>query len=211
MVVVDRRRSDHRCIANPVSVGRELRVAHEESTVARLLKRNARLVPAVGSQDQLIETIHAAADGEMVAVAGDAGQIDPLRPRDHRLPLLGTGRISNGQTEVHMIVVGVDPEFSVRSVDMIFATVLARRDQRQRLRRILGGNEANFRRRIVAGRNEQRAAVVRPADPDRETELLRFLVKRDVLARRPSKPVIARPIAAPIVVHLGEGDAGAVA
>ncbi len=110
-----------------------------------------------------------------------------------------------------MVVVGVDPQFPVRRVDMIFAVGLAARDQRQRLRRIVGRDEPHFARRIVAGRDEDRAAVVRLADADAEAELLGLLVERDVLFDAASEPVIARAIAAPIVVDLGEDDAGAVA
>ena len=37
----------------------------------------------------------------------------------------GLRRIGLGEAEVHMIVVGVDPQFPVRRIDMIFAIRLA--------------------------------------------------------------------------------------
>src|SRR5207248_7382414 len=92
-----------------------------------------------------------------------------------------------------------------------FAIGLARGDQRQRLRRVRGGDEPYLARRIVAGRNKDQRAIVRPADADGEPELLRLLVQRDRVGGRRSEPVIARAIAAPVVVDLGEHDSGAVA
>ena len=96
-----------------------------------------------------------------------------------------------------MVVVGVDPQFPVRGVDMIFAVRLAARDQRQRLRRIIRRDEPHLVRRIIAGRDQDQALVVRFADADRETELLGLLVERDVLFRGRSEPVIARAVAPP--------------
>ena len=72
---------------------------------------------------------------------------------------------------------------------------------------IVGGHEPHFARRIVAGRDEDQAVVVRLADADGEAELLGLLVQRDVLVGRRAEPVIARAIAAPMVVDLGEDDA----
>ena len=60
-------------------------------------------------------------------------------------------------------------------------------------------------------RSRIRLLSVRLADADRKAELLGLLVERHVLGRRRAQPVIARAIAAPIVVDLGEHDPGAVA
>jgi hypothetical protein len=78
------------------------------------------------------------------------------------------------------------------------------------LRRVVRRGEAHLAGRIVAGGNEQQALVLAFADPDREADVGRFFVERDVLGRRRAEPVIARAIAAPIVVDLGEDDALAV-
>ena len=87
-----------------------------------------------------------------------------------------------------MVIVGDDPQFSVRGVDVILALFLAGGDERQRLRRVVRGYEAHLAGRIVARRDEDQAAVLRAADADREAELLRLLVERDVLVgRRPSR------------------------
>ena len=110
-----------------------------------------------------------------------------------------------------MIVVGVDPQFPVRRVDMIFAVGLARGDERQRLRGIVGGDEPDFARRIVAGRDENQAPVLRMADTDAEAELLGFFVNRDVLGGRTTEPMVTRAITAPVLVDLGENDPAAVA
>ena len=183
----------------------------EGGAVARLLERDARFLAGVGAQDQLVEAVDPAADREMVAIGSRADQIDAVRAGDHRPPFLRVRRVGLGEAEVHMVVVGVDPQFPVRRVDMIFAVGLARRDQRQRLGRIVGGDEAHLARRIVAGRDEDQALVLRLADPDAEAQLLRLLVKRDVGVGRRSQPVVAGAVAAPIVVDLVEDDAAAVA
>src|SRR4051812_28207495 len=94
---------------------------------------------------------------------------------------------------------------------MIFPVRLAPRDQRQRPRRVVGGAEPHFAGRIVAGRNEDQALVGRLADADAEAELFGLFVERDVLARRLAEPVVARAVAAPLVVDLGEHDSRAVA
>ena len=147
----------------------------------------------------------------MVAVAGRAAQIDPIRAGDHRSPFARLGEVGLGEAEIDVVVVGDDPQFPVRAIDMIFAVWLARRDQRQRLRRVIGADEPHFARRIVAGRDEDQGAVLRLADADTEPELVGFLIERDVLGRRPPEPMIARAVAAPILIDLGEHQPGAVA
>src|SRR5205807_6087605 len=97
----------------------------EEAAVARLLERDRRLIPAIGAQGELIEPFDSARDRQMVTIAGDAGQIDPVRSGDDRVPLFRLLRLRDGKAEVHMVVVGVDPQFPMRRVDMIFSTLLA--------------------------------------------------------------------------------------
>jgi hypothetical protein len=61
----------------------------------------------------------------MVAIGRDPSQVDPVRSRNYRPPLLGLRRIGFGDAEVHMIVVGVDPLFAVRGIVMILTGWLA--------------------------------------------------------------------------------------
>ena len=111
-----------------------------------------------------------------------------------------------------MIVVGQDPQFPVRRVDHIFAVLAGAAAISTGS---ASGRSAGTKRislvRVVAGGDEDQAAVLRTGHADREADVVGFLVERDRFVERAADAVVAGAIAAPIVVDLGEHHALAVA
>ena len=206
MIVVDRRGGDHRRIGQPIGGRRIFRIAEEARAVACFLKGNATLIARVGAQDELVEPVDPLLDGEMVAVGRDVAQVDAVGAGDDGVPFARARRVGFRQAEVHMVVVGEDPQLSVGRVELVLPLLLARGDERQRLGRIVGGYEADLAGGIVARADDDEGPVLRPADAHRKAELLGLLVERDVLVGRRAEPVEARAIAAPLVVDLVEDD-----
>ncbi len=167
-------------------------------------KGDPAILAGIGPEPDLIEPAHALLDHQVVAKRGDAAQIDLVRSRDHRPPVARRRRIGLGQPEIDVIVVGEDPQLPVRGIRRIDHLRPPRRDQRQRRQRIGGGHEPHFRRAVVAGRDEDQAAIVALADRDRKALVLDLLIERDVLVRRIAQPMQPSAIAAPILIDLGE-------
>ena len=95
----------------------------------------------------------------MVAVGGDAAQIGAVGAGDDRPPFARARRVGLGDAEIDMIVVGQDPQLPVRGVDRILrGSALRGEISVSGCGRVVGGDEADFVGRVVAGRDEDQAA-----------------------------------------------------
>src|SRR3546814_16736229 len=75
-----------------------------------------------------------------------------------------------GDAEIGVGVVGVDVERALALVDVIFAPLLPRRDEQRRRFGIVGGDQIDLARLVIAGRDDDIIVRRRLADADARSE-----------------------------------------
>ena len=109
------------------------------------------------------------------------------------------GRVGLGDAEIDVVVIGQDPQFAVARIDRILdQSAGARAISTGGASGIVGGDEADLVRAILAGRDQDEAPVLGAADVDREGDVLGLLVERPVVGGGLAEPVQPGAVAAPI-------------
>jgi hypothetical protein len=124
----------------------------------------------------LVEPINPAGDQQTVAVAGDAAQIGAIAARDQLFPLPGPRQLGGGDAEIDVVVVGQDPQPPVGGIGFILDVRPARLDQGQRRGGIIGRDEADLVRAVVARGDEDQLVVGRAHGRDGEGDVLFLFV-----------------------------------
>ena len=193
VIVIDRIRRDHALINEPQLVDIVFGIVRQPGRIARFGegdRRDLRRV-GVGTHLNLVEPVQPPLGDVEVLVEFETGQVELVRSGNERFPLARRIEVGRCKAEIDMFVIGVDVEFAVANIDIVFDAFDARLDQYLLAGRIVCAHQPHFACLVVAGGDDQPVFLRRKSCPDPET-LVFFLVKRRIAFNRGADDVQLR-------------------
>ena len=129
-----------------------------------------------------------ALEAQKVVLVGDDRQDQPSRlVIDQVAPVVAAGGRQRGFHDLEVfrtVRIGENDQAVALMLDIIFVTVLARRDQLERASRLMGVDHVNLGGLVVVRRDQDEISALGLADTDEETRVFFFIDQDVILGRR---------------------------